>query len=207
MFHEVSRRRRIFSNRETVENSEARTSIAHGFDWPVPEGRSAATLNRSGPAELYARNISQIKCSRVSNSAFLRVLSSLERKLTSIFIICYQKPVSGDTTRTAACLRRRAFRDFEILSALLVYSETTFAGENGPNCHKAASSQTSSHELLICSGWVRQRLANVKLSHSPRRYARAVDCRDRTFAGENGPHCREASYSQASPLELLIGDG
>ena len=35
----------------------------------------------------------------------------------------------------------------------------------------------TARELLICSDRVRQRLANVKLSHSPRRYARTVDCR------------------------------
>jgi hypothetical protein len=41
-------------------------------------------------------------------------------------------------------------------------------------------SQASAHELLVGCGWVRQRLANVKLSDSPRSYARPVDCREFT---------------------------
>jgi hypothetical protein len=69
--------------------------------------------------------------------------------------------------------------DFEILSALAVNGETIFAGENGPNPPRSRFSQASWHELLICSGWVRHGLANVKLSDSQGSYARPVDCQVR----------------------------
>src|ERR1700683_1319615 len=68
-----------------------------------------------------------------------RILSEINGAIMPQASFWKAATVSGETTRTPRHLGSQTAFDFEILSALAVNRETTFAGENGPYCHTAAS--------------------------------------------------------------------
>jgi hypothetical protein len=67
--------------------------------------------------------------------------------------------------------------DFEILYALAVNAEATFAGENERYCRIAASLRLRRMNFSLARAGFGYRLANLKLSDSPRSYAQPVNCR------------------------------
>ena len=79
--------------------------------------------------------------------------------------------------------------DFEILSGIPVNAETIFAGENGPYCRITASLRLRRMNCSLAPAEFGHRLANLKLSDSPRSYAQPVDCH--RFHG--GPFVSRAS--------------